>query len=310
MSTNTTEIRATILLDSITERSSRLITWLWEAPRIILAEINTHRASSRAIPAAKLRERIMSAPFVPIHWGKNQAGMQAHTELTEEEQLVAKDWWLSGRDMMARHHRHGEAIGLHKQIINRVIEPWMYCAQIVSITDHANFFHLRNHVDAEPHFRELARQSYELFHSHMPTYRAPGEWHLPMIDAADFEIAAKTLDVDLLASHRLVEDYLKKVSVGRCARVSYLTHDGKRDLAEDVALHDKLAATASEGTSPMHASPLEHQAQAVGGRVRYGNFEGWRQYRYFFKHENGPDTTMRCERCGCWDGRHATGCAL
>lgn len=288
-------ITVRILRDSITDGGSRLVTWEWTYPRMIHAEIMTHRAlsrnaaSSRAIPAAKLRARVLDAPAVPISWGANQAGMQAGAEV--DDTAAAEAWWLSGRDLMAAHHAEGERLGLHKQVVNRVIEPWMMITVIVSATEHANLFHLRRHKDAEPHFQRLAMLAWDLFHEHMPTYVEPGGWHLPLVDDGEAGV------VDAV-----------KISTGRCARVSYLTHEGTRDPAEDIALHDRLARTASLGADPMHASPFEHPAQAVGDRQRIGNFEGWRQYRKWFAAENGPDTWDRCDACGCWGGRHVTRC--
>ena len=292
-------INVNLLANSITDDGSRLVTWEWTYPRAIHAEIMTHRAlsrnsaSSRAIPASKLRARTLESPFVPIHWGANQKGMQASSEISDTEE--AERWWRRGLELMAGHHEAGERLGLHKQIVNRVIEPWMLITVIVSATDHANLFHLRRHGAAEPHFQRLASLCWEQFHENMPTYVRPGFWHLPMTDAADRDSTGQL--------------ELRKISVGRCARVSYLTHAGRRDPVEDIRLHDDLANTASLGADPMHASPFEHVAVAVGGRQRIGNFEGWKQYRKFFPHENGPDTSTRCDRCGCWEDRHVTGCS-
>jgi len=288
-----------IIADSITDGGSRLITWCWEYQRMIHAEIMTHRAlsrnasSSRAIPASKLRERVLNAPAIPVHWGQNQAGMQASAEVTDID--AARAWWLEGRDLMAAHHAKGEALGLHKQIVNRQIEPWMMISTIISATDHSNLFHLRKHAMAEPNFQVVASLAWELFHNHMPVFIQINGWHLPYVNASDMEVSKRTED-------------LLKLSTARCARVSYLTHDGKRDRAKDFELHDTLAATATKGEDPMHASPLEHPALAVGGRARIGNFEGWKQYRKFFPHENGPDVSVRCYRCGCWGGRHVRDC--
>ncbi len=299
------EISARILLDSITDDGSRLVTWEWTYPRSIHAEIMTHRAlsrnlaSSRAIPAAKLRRGVLESPVIPIHWGKNQPGMQATAEVDDVE--AANAWWLRGRDLMAAHHEEGENLGLHKQVVNRIIEPWMFAVGVVTMTDHANLFHLRKHKDAEPNFQRLAVLAWEAFHEHMPTYLAPGEWHLPFITDQDRDDVADLADIGEYTN------MLKKVSTARCARVSYLTHLGTRDIAEDIGLHDRLAGVAANG-DPMHASPFEHPAMAVGGRKRIGNFEGWKQYRKFFDNEAGPSTIQRCEACGCWGGRHVTTC--
>ena len=319
-------ITAKILCDSITEGGSRLTTWELTYPRFIHAEIMTHRAfsrnaaSSRAIPTAKLRQRVTDNPAVPLHWGANQKGMQADIEILDLPGALA--WWFRGRDMMLKHHEEGEKLGLHKQVVNRVIEPWMMITIICSMTDHANFYHLRNHKDAEPNFRKLAQLMYDMFMGTPPTFVKPGDWHLPLIDESDHVAAAKLApneygtfldgnedEIFQTSDWDKKMEILKKVSTGRCARVSYLTHDGRRDLLEDVRLHDQLAATASLGEDPMHASPLEHPAMAVGGRERHGNFEGWKQYRKFFPKENGPSTATRCVGCGHWErGKHVLGC--
>lgn len=300
-------ISATIIADSITDGGCRLTTWELTYPRKIHSEFLTHgmlrrnSASSRAIPAKTLRERVLAAPVIPVHWGQNQKGMQADAEVADT--ATAEKWWRDSLAVAAQSHRRGEELGLHKQIINRVIEPWMPITIIMSATDIANFFHQRNHKDAEPNMRVLARLMHELYHEYMPTYIAPGGWHIPFVDTSDIEVATST-------------EELLKISVGRCARVSYLTHNGVRDKVEDIALHDRLARTASEGIDPMHASPFEHQAQALHPRryanaiqpVRIGPFEGWKQYRKMFEREAGPDTRDRCLACGIWGGNHVTKC--
>lgn len=305
------DIRVRYMADSITDGGCRLITRVWTYPRMIHAEIMTHRAlsrnaaSSRAIPIKTLRERVQDLPAVPTHWGKNQKGMQADQELDEAGKMDAYWWWIRASKSAIAFHREGEELGLHKQIVNRVIEPWMMIETIVSSTEHANFFHLRKHKDAEPNFQALATLEWELFHNSMPTFIKPGGWHLPFVRNDDIEAAVST-------------EELIKLSVGRCARVSYLTHDGRRDREDDFALHDKMIKAAGDGSDPLHASPLEHPAQAMPWfpghrgerkpRSRSGNFEGWLQYRKTFAHENGPDTSNRCDLCGCWADDHVVKC--
>ncbi len=292
-------ITAKILADSITDGGSRLTTWELTYPRFIHSELMTHRvlsrnaASSRAIPAAKLREMIVYNPAVPVHWGAKQAGMQADHEV--EAVADAKLWWLHGHAEACALHKKGEQLGLHKQIVNRVIEPWMHITVICSGTDWANFFHLRNHKDAEPNFQHLAALMWNEYHSNMPVYRDPGEWHLPLLDENE--------------AIQLSEMDRKKVAVGRCARVSYLTHDGKRDFTADIDLHDRLLGSLDSG-GPGHMSPFEHIAVAVGNKKRHANFEGWKQYRAFFKNENGPDASEKCPGCGCWEGNHVKNCYM
>lgn len=318
-------ITVKIVADSITEGGCRLATWCWEYPRMIHAEIMTHRAfsrnaaSSRAIPASTLRARVLDKPVIPIKFGKNERGMQAHSEV--DDAGAARDWWLEGRDLMAAHHKRGEELGIHKQLVNRVIEPWMTIATLVSTTDHANFFHLRKHPMAEDNFQVVAELAWEIFHNHLPTYVPPGGWHLPYVEESDDqlreEILAMAITEDLGVPRLAYPTLGAKValSTARCARVSYLTHEGKRDLAADFALHKRLVVRENIGEDPIHASPAEHPAQAIGSTSigasprRYGNFEGWRSYRKLLPYENGPETQTRCLRCGCWGDRHVKGCS-
>ena len=73
---NKTKISAEVVADSIDPRGNRLTSVLVVMPRIIIAEINTHRmlskntSSSRAIPFKKMVEAVVNDPFTPIAWQK------------------------------------------------------------------------------------------------------------------------------------------------------------------------------------------------------------------------------------------------
>src|SRR5262249_9162733 len=123
----------------------------------------------------------------------------------------------------------------------------------------------------------------EQYREHEPTPVVAGSWHLPLIDGEDRDAAAKRIGCDESAPE--VVGLLKKVAVGRCARVSYLTHDGKRDLDKDVDLHDPLCSGPATG-APGHWSPFEHVAMALDETRGSGNFIGWLQYRKEFIHEH------------------------
>lgn len=276
---------AEIMADSVNPNGDRLTTMELTYPRIVHSEFMTHRefsrnsASSRAIPMTKMLTSIRDNPFIPIHWGKNQKGMQAEQELSLEEKLDALNVWLSARDtaisMAIRMHN----LGIHKQIGNRLTEPWMWITVIMSSTNFENFFALRCHKDAEPHIRFLAEKMRHVYEACTPKRLAWGEWHLPMIDTDDL-IAARSIDPAERDRH------LAKISAGRCARVSYLTHDGRRDHGEDIKLYERLACS-----SPVHASPIEHQAVAMDVTLPMytGNFRrGWRQFRKMHKMEFVP----------------------
>lgn len=272
-------ISAKILLDSLAPCGARLVTWELKYPRFIHQEVLTHRqfsrnaASSRAIPVTKMLKLVEEHPALPVYWGKNQSGMQAKLELSPEEIEKVKALWLEARDSAVKYARQLIDLGLHKQITNRILEPWVPYTIIASSTSHRNLFKLRDHPDAQPEFQVLARIMHKAFDAHRPTPLADGEWHLPLIFEEDREQFP-------------IEDLIK-ISTGRCARVSYLTHDGVRDPQEDIALHDKLVS--KEPGEPIHASPAEHVAQASSAWVRSGNFVGFRQYRKMLANECAPE---------------------
>lgn len=260
---------AKILADNLAPSGKRLTTFEVSFPRIVLAEFNTHRvfsrnsASSRAIPVQKMLQKVMDDPFIPIYWGKNQKGMQAAEELSPEEQHRALHQWMLARDNAISVVQRLQApdIDLHKQIANRLLEPWLWHTVIVTATEWDNFFHLRMHKDAQPEIRRVACMMWDLFDQHVPQDVRVGFVHLPLCeDRQDLILAGFSLDE------------IKRISVGRCARVSYLTHDGKRDPRADIELCARLCKSG-------HMSPLEHVATAIDTPTQSGNFIGWAQYR-------------------------------
>jgi thymidylate synthase ThyX len=268
--------KAKIITDSISERNNRLTTFEITFPRIILAEFNTHRvfsrnsASSRAIPVEKMIKMVEENPYIPEKWGRNQKGMQSYEFLTDTAEITnAKDAWLRARDNAIRSANELLGIGIHKQITNRLLEPFMWHTVIVTATEWSNYFHLRNHKEAHPDICRIASMMQEVYETSVPVLLKNKEWHIPFItedDISDAKCAGfrKNIDIDW---ERLI-----KISTGRCARVSYLTHDGRRDYYEDIKLHDRLLTSG-------HMSPFEHQAYPVDHDGFIGNFKGWRQYR-------------------------------
>lgn len=270
---------AKVLADSINRmNNSRLTTVQLTYPRIIHSEFMTHRlfsrnaASSRAIPVEKMIRDVNTDPFIPIHWGKNQKGMQADRELTSDEQVMCHEHWLQHRDISVTRVQNLIDIGLHKQIANRLLEPWMWITVIASGVDIAyrNFFRLRCHPDAEPHIQKIAYILRDVYLESTPVPLNPSrpqDIHLPLFG--------------ITGDESITLDERPKVSTARCARVSYLTHDGLRDPDADIVLHDRLATSG-------HWSPFEHVAfpslsytSSMGGN--FGS--GWTQYRKTFQTE-------------------------
>jgi thymidylate synthase ThyX len=265
--------KASILADSISEFGVRLTTFEVKFPRIILAEFNTHRvfsrnfSSSRAIPVHKIIEDIKNDPFIPVYFGKNQKGMSAEIELSHNEILKIKNKWFEARDSAIEYVEYlVYECNLHKQIANRILEPWMWATGIVTASEYDNFFALRRDKNAQPEFKFLADMMYEEYVHSSPNHLKAGDWHIPMISPA--EDSSWDLDVKL------------RVATGRLARVSYLTHDGVRDMNKDIELHNSLLGN-------KHLSPFEHCAQNMNDNRFYGNFQGWKQYRKNIIGESG-----------------------
>jgi hypothetical protein len=254
-------------------------------------------SSSRAIPVAKMIEDLRRDPAMPVYWGSNKPGMQAGEELSKTDRCSAKIIWLQAMDGAIKEVERLVKFGLHKQIANRILEPWAHINVVVTATDYENFFALRCHEDAQPEIKMLADQMRQLLSEATPVLLQPGEWHLPYYRPEEDDegihayIAAQPAeDTDNISRPSILE-LQRRVSVARCARVSYLTHDGRpTSVDEDLALFERLL-----GSQPLHASPAEHQAtpdeplygfsinepQIAGWENQYlhGNLNGWIQYR-------------------------------
>lgn len=252
-------ISAKIIADSISTAGKCITTMQLCYPRFIHAEFMTHRvfsrnaSSSRAIPVAKMIEQVRTNPAMPIHWGKNQAGMQANEELAGHELWQVQEVWKNTANIAANYAETMTKLGLHKQVANRILEPFQHIHVVVTSTEWDNFFELRAHKDAQPEIQELAIQMRNVINASKPTPLDEGEWHLPYVTDDDWTVVGRLLKG--MPPQQIV-DVLRKVSAARCCRVSYLKHDGSAsDIEEDLALCDRLV-----GAKPLHASPFEHQA--------------------------------------------------
>lgn len=266
-----TIITAKVIADSIGIDVPRITTLQLMYPRFIHSEFMTHRvfsrnaSSSRAIPVAKMIQQVRDNPAMPLRFMKNKPGMQSTENLSDAEQATAKDIWLEAANMAAAKAEKMLMLDIHKQFVNRILEPFQYISVIVTATEWSNFFELRNHADAQPEIRELAIQMQKAMDESTPEELISGQWHLPYVTKDE----KTSLDTTLLC----------KISAARCARVSYLTHDGESpDVKKDLDLYERLV-----GGQPLHASPIEHQAEydPAGGLwpELHGNFFGWVQYR-------------------------------
>jgi thymidylate synthase ThyX len=265
---------AKIIADSVNPNGDRLTTFEIKLHRYVLAEFNTHRVnsrnfqSSRACPVERMIANILKEDEMvyPLHWGRKQKGMVADLEIDEADQLEAIAIWDEARKDMIRHVRRLLEIDVHKQVANRLLEPFMAITGIVTATDYSNFFAQRCHPDAQPEIQALANAMKAAYDASVPERLEAGEWHLPLINGADWVDAT---------DRGYVEEDMIKVSIGRCARVSYLNHDGLRSLSDDTKLYWRLLEA-----DPPHLSPFEHCAMALGKSEKRANFTGFEAYRF------------------------------
>jgi thymidylate synthase ThyX len=288
---------AKVVADSLGPNGVRLTTIEATYPLIVHNELMTHRmlsrntASNRAIPVARMLESVQHTPFIPRRWPRNTRGMQESGWLDDEAEITAaRREWLRARDAAIVHADGLMQLGVHKQITNRLLGPFLYTTAVVSATEWANFFALRVHPMAQPEMRLLAERMYEAYSASRPRRLAAGQWHTPYVD----ELADGAFDEIILDNDAERAQHVRwccLVSVGRCAGVSYLRQGDAKDAADAFALAVRLSEN-----RPGHWSPFEHvaQAQPPGVLGWSGNFRGWKQLRKMYADEN-IDTFERAE---------------
>lgn len=309
-------ISAKIIADSISPDGVRITTFELEYQRFIHAEFMTHRmfsrnaASSRAIPVKRSIELVLEDTARPTHWGKNQPGMSAREECNKAFprlvigfdqhgnmvdrtiEATREEVWDEARDAAVRIARDFDDAGYHKQIVNRILEPYTHIKVVCTATDYDNFYWLRRHPDAQPEIQELAEQMWQAAEASTPRPLNPGAWHTPYYQDGYWEEAAawaNPVDGKPIDDHlNTLEDALA-VSASCCAQVSYRRLDDSIEKAHEI--YDRLV-----DTTPVHASPFEHQATPMetegccgwsegithadrNGVKWSGNLRGWIQHR-------------------------------
>lgn len=266
-------IDAKVICDSISPAGHRLFTVKLRYPKFIHGELMTHRvfsrnaSSSRAIPVAKLIAEVRddATRAAPVWWGKEQKGMQSGEELSDIDEpsdncspkYRAQYQWEEAAIFAAERAEAMVEIGVHKSIVNRILEPFSHINVLVTATEWMNFFGLRLDKAAQPEMRVLAEAIWRGYNESKPKLLQPGEWHLPFVSERDDMNSYPRLAQAEPPSNDVYYSTAIKVSVARCARISYESFEtGKRStVKEDLKLYDRLI-----GAQPMHASPAEHQA--------------------------------------------------
>lgn len=259
---------AKIILDSISPQGHRLTTIQATFPRFILAEVNTHRmfsrnsASSRAIPVKDRIKQIEVDPFVPIAFGKNKAGMQAGEELAAAEMELAATGWRGALGDAVKWAKYFIELGVHKQWANRLIEVGAWHTAVISATEWDNHDGLRIHPAASPEYQTIATMMRDARNASNPRWLKYGEWHLPYVQSQDGTVNRDDLlavgDLTGISGHPMPKEWLqvfRKVSVGRCAAVSYERQEVK-NFEKDIKRYGDLKGAG-------HMSPFEHTARPM-----------------------------------------------
>lgn len=299
---------AKVIADSISPEGIRLTTLQLRYPRMVHADFMTHRVfsrngrSSRAVPFSVL---VKEDPYVP-HFKKNQPGMVASEEMSENDRRVAEAIWEDAARYCQQAAGKLNELKVHKQWINRMLEWFGYIDVLVTSTDWANFFELRLDGGAQPEIIQLADVMKAAIDGSTPVLLQPGDWHLPYIDySKDFSKVYGHIMASegRIPSESEVLEYVKKVSVARSARLTIKPFDGDSSIEKELKRYELLMES-----RPVHASPAEHIAtpddhhsshsstmsqngSIIGStelvwhnRGEWGNFYGWRQYRKMIPH--------------------------
>lgn len=262
--------------------------WTFELtyPRYIHSEFMTHRvfscnaSSSRAIPVRRVIEQVRENPVMPPKVFMNQKDMVGETEADEVTTTAFQVLWKEAADNACKTAEMMERMGIHKQHVNRILEPFQFIKVIVTATEWYNFFALRLAPDAQPEIRQLARVIYD----EMDRYRSKEVGVLEVSIPCKARMGADKVHTIVSLPYITDEDIkeigkdnyrqLMKISAARCARVSYNNHDGsKPDLEKDMKLYDHLY-------DGRHLSPMEHACIQDPGYRKYANLNGWKSLRY------------------------------
>lgn len=265
----TTEVgicKATVICHS----EGNLITYELVYPRYIHAEFMTHRMfsrnamSSRATPVTTMIKELMDDPVIPPYWFKNARGMVGKELITDPEEIKkCRNLWLDSMGAAIVSADILSSDGIHKQHINRLLEPFSYIKVICTATEWENFFKLRLAPDVQPEMRDLAIAMKKAREKSLPSSNLI---HAPYLTEEEFE--------------SMGFPSLECISAARCARVSYLKHDGKKPSEqEDLNLAESLIKNG-------HMTPFEHFAyRSFKVLDFYANLRGWKSVRWIL--ENG-----------------------
>lgn len=276
---NMPQTNVKVIADSISESGYRITSIECHYPRFIHAEMLRHGlfharsvSSSRAISTKLLIEQVATDPVIPLKFGKNQPGMVADNELDDDRQDIAKQIWIESAQNAARQARTLMKYDVHKQHVNRLLEPFIQVHELITATSWQNFLQLRLANNAQPEIQELANQIQDALASSQPKLLANDEWHLPYITDEIRKITAAG------------QYSLGYISAALCAKLSYSTYSHEQRMAEsrETLGNDEWLRQQHEFANKLlenkHLTPFEHVAIPItmGWNEQ---FYGWQSLR-------------------------------
>lgn len=252
---------------STSNPENSIITFELEYWRAIHPELLTHRyfsrnaMSSRAVSLKNMESLVRSQETSPIYWGLDQRGMSASNE--HEDPSLCVEAWDRGRERALKTFNELKDLGLHKQIVNRPLDPYQRIKVVLTTTELNNFFWLRLGDDVEPNMQSLASMMKDCVDNSPVEELHDDEWHTPYVQhERDFEGNL----VYLVEGLPVTTKEALAISSSCCAQVSFRTIDNSYNKATSV--YKKLGV----GSDKMHASPFEHQAKPIKDcRVDFNN---------------------------------------
>ena len=311
---------AEIIQYSKNEEGKEIITYSLKYGLIVHAEMLRHRLltnnvkSNRAVSMKQIRNEVLKDPYVPVKFGKQQKGMVASSEADFKNAGVCRWLWKSARYPAVFIHWTLEKLGLHKEITNRVLNPWQWVRETLTATEFDNFYHLRLHKDAQTDIQVIAKAMLEAKNEYPESdivILKEGEYHVPYVkrsrNTPDGKLVYLDNDMSILTPQEAIE-----ASCARCARSSYDNHDGTKALYHKThngkGRSDKEIYQDLVNSNPVHGSCAEHQATPMkipynehwftdgsigwkdgvthvdkNGYYWSGNFKGFVQYRQTLK---------------------------
>jgi len=134
-------------------------------------------------------------------------------------------------------------LNVHKQLAGRGLEAYMWHTVVITSTEFANFYALRDHPEAQGEIATIARLMRKAHSAATPRVLNYGDWHTPYVQPDEFEDVFDAI----------------RASAARAAAASYNRQHAKKSPEEEFARYDSLRTGG-------HMSPLEHQATPFSER--------------------------------------------